>query len=166
MGYRLLAAALVALALVACGGHAAKKQQQSTAAETHWRSGIVSWSTSMTQAINGLSVLFSQPSSVRAIEGGEPRMAVKLRRLEDTLTGCAAAIQRLGDAPATFAAAHHEALRACAALQQGSALVRAGVRQIQHGLGFDLLTRSSDALASGQDSVRRVKLDLPPTTTG
>ena len=116
----------------------------------------------MTRAIDGISVLFSRPSSVRAIEGGERKTTLLLGRFENTLSGCAAALRRLGDAPATFAAAHHEALRACAALQQGAALIRAGVRQFQHGLGFDLLTRSSDALAAGQDSVRRVKLDLRP----
>src|SRR5713101_6059648 len=98
---RLLAAALIVLALAGCGGHAVKTQQP-TAAETHWRSGLVSWGTNMKQAINGISVLFSQPSSVRAIEGGEHRTAVKLGRFEDALSGCAAAIQRLGDAPATF----------------------------------------------------------------
>jgi hypothetical protein len=103
---------------------------------------------------------------VRAIEGSERRTGLLLGRFEDTLSGCAAALQRLGDPPATFAAAHHEALRACAALQQGAALVRAGVRQIQHGLGGDLLNRSTDALAAGQESVRRVKLDLLPAATG
>ena len=156
---RLFAAALIVLALAACGGHGVKKQQP-TAAETHWRSGLVTWGASMTQAVNGISVLFSQPSSVRAIEGGERRTAVKLGGFEDTLSGCGAALRRLGDAPAAFSAARRDALRACAALQQGAALIRAGVRQIQHGLGFDLLSRSSDALIAGQDGVRRAKLDL------
>ena len=160
---RLFAAAWIVLALAACGGHTVKKQQP-TAAETQWRSGLVSWGASMTQAINGISVLFSQPSSVRAIEGGDRRMAVKLGRFEDTLSGCSAALRRLGDAPATFAAARHDALRACAALQQGAALIRAGVRQTQHGLGFDLLARSSDALAAGQDGVRRAELDVRSAT--
>jgi hypothetical protein len=155
---RLFAAALIVLALAACGGHEVK--QQPTAAETHWRSGLVTWGASMTQAVNGLSVLFSQPASVRAIEGGERRTAVKLGGFEDTLSGCGAALRRLGDAPAAFSAARRDALRACAALQQGAALIRAGVRQIQHGLGFDLLARSSDALTAGQDGVRRAKLDL------
>jgi hypothetical protein len=114
----------------------------------------------MTHAIDGISVIFSRPSSVRAIEGSESKTTLLLDRFENTLSGCATAVQRLGDTPPTLAAAHHEALRACAALQQGAALIRAGVRQFQHGLGFDLLTRSSDALAAGQDSVRRVRLDL------
>lgn len=162
---RLLAAGSIVLTLSACGGHAVK-QQQPTAAEAHWRSGIISWSASMTRAIDGISVLFSRPSSVRAIEGSERRTGLLLGRFEDTLSGCAAALQRLGDAPATFATAHHEALRACAALQQGAALIRAGVRQIQHGLGGDLLNRSTDALAAGQESVRRVKLDLLPAASG
>ena len=163
MTRRLPAAALIVVALAACGGHTAKKPQP-TAAETHWRSGLVSWGASMRHAINGISVLFSQPSSVRAIEGGERRTAVKLGRLEATLSGCSAALQRLGDVPPTFATAHHEALRACAALQQGAALIRAGVRQTQHGLGVDLLTRSSDALAAGEDSVRRAELDVRSAT--
>jgi hypothetical protein len=158
---RLFAAAWTVLALAACGGHTVKTQQP-TAAETQWRSGLVSWGASMTQALNGISVLFSQPSSVRAIEGGDDRMAVKIGRLEDKLSGCLVALRRLGDAPAIFAAARHEALRACTALQRGAALIRAGVRQIQHGLGFDLLARSSDALAAGQDGVRRAKLDVRP----
>jgi hypothetical protein len=114
----------------------------------------------MTRAINGVSVLFSQPASVRGIDAGDLHTAAKLRRFEDTLSGCATAIQRLGNVPATFATAQHEALRACAALQQGAALIRAGVRQVQHGLGFDLLARSSDPLAAGQDNIRRALLDL------
>jgi hypothetical protein len=160
MTHRLLAAALLVLALSACGGATVKKPLPPSAAETHWRSGIVSWSASMTHAIGGISVIFSRPSSVRAIEGSESKTTLLLDRFENTLSGCATAVQRLGDTPPTLAAAHHEALRACAALQQGAALIRAGVRQFQHGLGFDLLTRSSDALAAGQDSVRRVRLDL------
>jgi hypothetical protein len=114
----------------------------------------------MTRAVDGISVIFSRPSSVRAIEGSERKTTLLLGRFENTLSGCAAAVGRLGDPPPTLAAAHHEALRACAALQHGAALIRAGVLQYQHGLGFDLLTRSSDALAAGQDSVRRVRLDL------
>jgi hypothetical protein len=159
MGSRLPAAALIVLALAACGGHTAKKQVP-TAAEAHWRSGLVSWGASMRQAINGISVLFSQPSSVRGVESGDRRTAAKLRGFEDRLSGCAAAIQQLGDAPTTFTTARHEALRACAALQHGAALIRAGVRQIQHGLGVELLTRSSEALTVGQDSVRRALLDV------
>ncbi len=120
----------------------------------------MSWGASMTRAIDGISLIFSQPSSVRGVESGDRRTAVKLHRLENALSGCAAAIQKLGEAPATFAGAHRQALRACAALQHGSALIRAGVRQVQHGLGFDLLTQSSDALATGQDSVRRALLDI------
>jgi hypothetical protein len=160
MGRRLPAAALIVLAVAACGGHTAKTPPPPTAAESHWRSGLVKWGASMRSAIDGVSVIFSQPSSVRGVESGDRRTAVKLRRLENALSGCATAIQKLGEAPATFAVAHHQALRACAALQHGSALIRAGVRQVQHGLGFDLLTQSSDALATGQDGVRRALLDL------
>ncbi len=138
------------------------KTPHPTAAETQWRSGLVKWGASMRVAINGISVLFSQPASVRAIEAGNRRTAVKLRRFEDTLSGCAAAIRRLGGPPPIFAVAHHQALRACAALQHGAALIRAGVRQIQHGLGVDLLTQSSDALATGQESVRRAELEARP----
>ena len=114
----------------------------------------------MRHAINGISVLFSHGASVQAIEAGERRTAAKLGRFEDTLSGCAASIHRLGKVPAIFATAYQQALRACAALQHGAALIRAGVRQVQRGLGFELLTRSSDALATGQDSVRRALLDL------
>jgi len=163
MTRRLLAAALLVFALSACGGTTVKKPPQPSAVETHWRSGIITWNASMLRAIDGISVIFSRPSSVRAIEGSERKTTLLLVRFENTLTGCAAAVHRLGDPPATLAAARHEALRACAALQQGAALIRLGVRQFQHGLGFDLLTRSSDALAAGQDSLRRVKLDLRPT---
>ena len=154
------AAALVVVALAACGGHTAKTTPPPTAAETHWRSGLVKWGATMRSAIDGISVIFSQPSSVRGVESGDRRTAVRLHRLEETLSSCAAAIQKLGEAPTTFAGAHQQALRACAALQHGSALIRAGVRQVQHGLGFDLLTQSSDALTTGQDSVRRALLDL------
>jgi hypothetical protein len=136
------------------------KTPQPTAAEAHWRSGVVKWGTSMTRAINGVSVLFSRPASVRGIDAGDRRTAAKLRRFEDTLSGCATAIQRLGNVPLTFTTAHHEALRACAALQHGAALIRAGVRQVQHGNGFDLLARSTDPLTAGQDSIRRALLDL------
>jgi hypothetical protein len=114
----------------------------------------------MRGAINGVSLLFSRPSSVRGIDSGDRRTAAKLRRFEDTLSGCATAIQRLGNVPATFITANHEALRACAALRKGAALIRAGVRQVQHGLGFDLLARSGDPLTTGEDSVRRALLDL------
>jgi len=154
------AAALMIVALAACGGHTVKTPPLPTAAEAHWRSGLVSWGASMTRAIDGISVVFSRPSSVRAVEAGDRRIAVKLGRLENALSRCAAVIQQLGDVPATFAVAHHQALRACAALQHGSALIRAGVRQVQHGLGFDLLAQSSDAFATGQESVRRALLDL------
>src|SRR6476660_3565629 len=110
------AVVLIVLTLAACGGHTTKKEQP-TAAETHWRSGLVSWGASMRHAINGISVLFSQGESVKAIEAGERRTADKLSRFEDMLSGCAAAIHRLGKVPATFDTAYQQALRACAALQ-------------------------------------------------
>src|SRR6266446_6455297 len=112
MARHLPAVVLIVLTLAACGGHTAKKQQP-TAAEMHWRSGLVSWGASMRHAINGISVLFSHVASVQAIEAGQRRTAAKLGRLEDTLSGCAAAIQRLGEVPATFATAYQQALRAC-----------------------------------------------------
>ena len=113
----------------------------------------------MTHAINRISVMFSAPASVRAIEGGDRRAVAKLGRFEDTLSDCAATLEELGKTPAIYTTAHREALRACAALKHGAALMRAGVRQIQNGLGVELLTRSSDALSVGQDGIRRALLN-------
>ncbi len=160
MTLRLSAAALIVLALAACGGNAVKTHDN--AAEVHWRSGLTSWGASMTRAINGISVLFSRPSSVRGIESGDRRTAAKLGRLEQTLSGCTEAVHRLGAAPGTLVTSRHEALHACVALEDGAALIRAGVRQVQHGLGADLLNRSSEPLAAGEDAVRRAELDLKP----
>jgi hypothetical protein len=163
MGYRLLAAALVVLALSACGGNTVK-QPQTTPAEAHWRAGLTHWGASMTAAINGVSLLFSNPASVRAIEAGDRKIGAKINRFAQTLTGCATTVLRLGAVPARFAASGQQALRACAALQQASALVRSGVRQVQHGLGFDLLSRSGDAFTAGQDAVRRALFDVRLST--
>ena len=162
---RLPLAVLIVLALAACGGSAAKQRQEkaTAAAEAQWRTALTSWGTSMTRALNGISVVFSQPAQVKGIEASDPRTLARLRRLEQTLLGCTVAVTRLGDAPATLADSHREALHACLALEQGASLVRSGVREVQNGLGVDLLNRSSVSLAAGQDGVRRAELDLTPS---
>jgi hypothetical protein len=162
--YRTAAAALIILSLAGCGKSAAKKQQDAAAAAAaaHWRSGLTHWGASMQGAINGLSVLFSDPASVRGLQAGDKRTGAKLARFEHTLSGCTAAVERIGSAPAAFAASRREALRACTDLEHGAELVRTGITQLQHGLGVDLLNQSSAALGTGEDEVRRAKLDLRP----
>jgi hypothetical protein len=163
---RLAAVALLALMVAACGGNAAKQQQQTAdaAAAAHWRIGLTHWGATMVSAIDGISLVFSNPASVRGLQSGDKRTIARIDRLEHTLLGCTSALERIGPVPVALAASRREAQLACASLERGATLVRLGITQVQRGLGVDLLNRSSAPLGAGQEAIRRAKLDLRPTT--
>jgi hypothetical protein len=159
------AAALLVLALAACGGDGGHGSDASKVAAAHWAGGLRHWGAGMTGAINGISILFSRPARVLEIQSGAPRTSATLRAYERALSTCDVGVKRLGKAPATLGAARAQALRACSDLRRAAMLIRAGVLQFQHGLGYDLLTRSADPLDTGQQRVRRALLDLVPATS-
>ena len=88
---RVAALVCLVLALSACGGNGTHNQSSDAAAR--WTAGLRHWGAGMTGAINGISVLFSRPSSVRGIQAGNRRTMAKLRTYEVTLAGCAAAVK-------------------------------------------------------------------------
>jgi hypothetical protein len=166
MAVRPLAVALLVLALAACGGHGSGSSERTTthaaAAAARWSHGLHAWGARMNHAIDGISVLFSQPADVRGIQAGNARVGAILTRYEETLAACSIYVARLGAAPATLALAKREALHACVSLQHAADLIRSGVRQFQQGLGPDVLNNTSAPLSAGEDGVRRALLDTTP----
>jgi hypothetical protein len=114
----------------------------------------------MTQAINGISLLFSRPADVRGIQAGDRRVGAMLARHERTLADCSARVERVGSPPASLVLAKREALHACISLERASVLIRKGIAAFQHGLGPQLLNGTGDPLTAGEDGIRRALLDL------
>jgi hypothetical protein len=166
MGVRVAAVALLVLVLAACGGRGSGTSQGTTthaaAVAARWSSGLHAWGTRMNRAIDGLSVLFSQPADVRGIQAGNARVGAILTRYEQTLDACSIYVARLGTPPAALVLARREALHACSSLQHAADLIRSGVRQFQQGLGPDVLNDTSAPLSAGEDGVRRALLDTTP----
>jgi hypothetical protein len=168
---RVIPLALVCLSLAACGGGGGGSHEttQATKAEqariAHWSAGLRRWGAGMRAAINGLSVVFSSPADVEAIQAGSKRTRTILHRYETVLGACSAGVRRLGPAPARLVIARREALNACTSLERGAGLVRRGITQIENGLGVDLLSASSEPLGAGEDGVRRALLDLRPVSS-
>jgi hypothetical protein len=160
------ALALACLALAACGGGGTPSTtEQSQAQQAHaarWSAGLRRWGTAMRGAIDGLSLAFSRPADVQAIQAGEARVRAVLHRYETTLAGCTVTVNRLGEAPAALELARREAVHACVNLERGGRLVQRGVAQLERGLGPELLSAASEPLGAGEDGVRRALLDLRP----
>ena len=160
---RRLAPVLLVLVLAACGGNGGKPAAKAeAAASAKWAAGLHRWGAGMTGAIDGLSVLFSQPADVRGIQAGSTLIATTLARYERVLSQCSARVRRLGPPPASLLLAQHEALHACVSLERAARLIRKGVAEFQQGLGPDVLNATSAPLSAGQDGVRRAELDLSP----
>jgi hypothetical protein len=157
----LLAAALVAVALAGCGGGGSSTSgsEADKAVAARWATGLHAWGSAMNRSINGISILFSQPSDVRGIQAGSRRVGVLLARYERTLANCSSRVRRLGAAPASLTLAKGEALHACISLERAASLIRRGVTAFQQGLGPDLLNSTSEPLSAGEDGVRRAVLD-------
>ena len=114
----------------------------------------------MKGAINGISVLFSQPADVRGIQAGNHRIGAALLRYEETLAQCSSRVKRLGSPPASLVLAKREALHACVSLERAAELIRKGVTAFQQGRGPDVLNATGEPLSAGEDGVRRAQLDL------
>jgi hypothetical protein len=164
MALRAVAVAVLVLALAACGGRGADSSQtpSANAAGVRWSAGLHAWGVRMNRAIDGISVLFSQPADVRGIQSGNARVGAILARYEETLGGCSILVARLGAPPPALVLARREALHACASLEHAADLVRSGVRRFQQGLGPDVLDNTSEPLSAGEDGVRRALLDAHP----
>src|SRR5205823_3934049 len=91
--------AILVFVLAGCGGGSSVSSQEKVTA-ARWASGLRHWGSGMTRAINGISVLFSQPAAVRGIQAGDRRVEQTLARYERTLAGCSAQVRRLGAPPA------------------------------------------------------------------
>jgi hypothetical protein len=114
----------------------------------------------MTHAIDELSVLFSEQTSMAGIQHGDAALVARVTASEATLLDCRKRVVGLGRAPGQFTRAHLDALLACRDLELGATLVRDGVRRLQMGLGAGALGQSSEPLGSGQDALQRVRLEL------
>src|SRR6202030_1000789 len=97
---------LVLLALTlgaaACGGGGAKttaSAAQLKAAEAHWRVGLGRWRSSMLQALDGISLIFSRQDSLAGLEVRHSKTSVRLERYEFTLANCTVALRQLGRVP-------------------------------------------------------------------
>ena len=152
--------AILVFVLAGCGGGSSATRSQERAAAAQWAGGLRHWGSGMSRAINGISVLFSEPAAVRGIQAGDRRVEEELARYERTLAGCSAQVRRLGAPPAALVLADREALHACKSLERAAALVRRGVSDVQQGLGFDVLNGTDEPLSAGEDGVRRAQLDL------
>lgn len=159
LGRPLLALLLVVMLAGCGGGRSGTKGADDKVVAARWANGLHAWGKGMTDVIDGISVLFSQPADVRGIQAGSQRVGALLDRYERTLAECSSRVQRLGTAPAALELARKEALHACISLERASRLIRNGVREFQHGLGPDVLNSTSDPLSAGQDGVRRALLD-------
>jgi hypothetical protein len=151
--------AIVVVVLAGCGGSSGTNSQQ-RAAERHWSGGLRAWGSGMTQAIDGISVLFSRPADVRGIQAGDRQVNAKLTRYERTLAGCSERVKRLGVPPASLELAKREAIHACISLERAAVLIRKGIAAFRHGLGPQLLNGTGEPLTAGQDGIRRAQLDL------
>jgi hypothetical protein len=152
--------AVVVLVLAGCGGGSNTTSTREKAAAARWVGGLRHWSSEMTLAIDGISVLFSRPVDVRGIQAGDPRIGRQLAAYERTLAGCSVRVKRLGTPPSSLVLAEHEALHACISLERAAVLLRTGVRSFQRGLGPDVLNATAEPLSAGQDGIRRARLDL------
>jgi hypothetical protein len=160
--------AVAALAFAGCGGGGGGGSTSSSekAAAAQWSSELRRFSAEMRGAIDGLSVLFSRPADVVAIQSGNHRVGAQLAGYEHTLAQCTARLRRLGEPPASLVLAQHEAQHACASLERGARLIRTGVAAFQQGQGPDVLNETAAPLSDGQDGLRRALLDLSPQATG
>jgi len=153
------AGTLVILALVlgttGCGDNAKKEQAAAALAQAdgHWRAGVVQWRKEMLGALNGISLLFSTQSSAQLLLAADPKTEAKLDGLDATLAGCSAVISGLGPAPVELADASRSALKACANLESGVRLIRAGLKDLQGGLDGDLMGRATAPLSDGQSEL-------------
>ena len=154
---RLIAVALTTLVLAACGSGANRAESDAAA---RWKTGLGRWDTVMTKAIDDLSVLLSETASLTGIQHRDARLEARLTVIEQTLFDCRKPVERLGRPPASFQQVHDDALLACKNLRLGAMLVRDGVRRMQIGLGSGVLTESSQPLGSGQDVLRRMRVEL------
>ncbi len=142
------------VAAAACGSGGGKQVDTAEArAVLHWRAGLVRWNRQMIAALNGLSVLFSEPGPVARLAASDPATGAKFASLDETLADCSARVSALGPAPPGLEVAHDIALRACVSLERGARLARAGVSSLQRGLGSIALDRATEPLSTGQSEL-------------
>ena len=152
------AGTLVILALVlgttGCGDNATEQAAAAQAqADAHWRAGVVQWRKEMLGALNGISLLFSTQSSAQLLLAADPKTEARLDGLDATLAGCSAVISGLGPAPVALADARRSALQACGDLETGARFVKSGIKDLQGGLGGDLVNRATEPLSDGQSEL-------------
>ena len=164
-----VAFAVLALGLgaAACGGGGQSKEDKAAQvrAEHRWRSGLMGWSEDMGGAMNGISLLFSNPGSVDRLQRGNPRTMAQLARFERILSRCGATVIGLGPAPEALGPARKAALRACVSLERGAREVRTGIEDWKNGLTGVGINRASETLSTGQDGLARARVELKASTT-
>lgn len=157
---RLTVLALLALALMGCGGGdsgefeaeraqrvAAQKAAQQRAAEDEWRTGFGAWSASMIQPALGVSGVMGD--SLELVLEDDPATRRRLNTHLAALRACTKRLERLGRAPTRFRRARGTAVEACGHLEAGSALVDLGIDAYQGGLGEGLLSRAATSIGKG-----------------
>ena len=87
------------VAAAACGGGGGSMDTAEARAVVHWRAGLVRWNRQMIAALNGLSVLFSQPGPVTRLAASDPGTGARFASLDGTLADCSARVSALGPAP-------------------------------------------------------------------
>jgi hypothetical protein len=155
-------AALVLVVLVigligtGCGSSGTTATTTSAAAkeaQQRWLVGLRAWSHKMRLTLDGISVLFTSPESVRGIEGGSRNVDAQLARYVNTLATCSVLVRALDPTPVALGLARHYALRACESLEAGARLIREGVKQVQDGDGSSLLNQATIPLSAGQSDL-------------
>jgi hypothetical protein len=153
--------AVLALGLggAACGGSSGPSQEEQQAARD-WRTGFSRWGNDMISALNGISILFSNASTVDLLQRRDARTVGRLARFEQQLSTCGSRVRGLGEPPETLARAREEALLACTNLERGSRQVRRGVTDWQDGRGIDGIDLATNTLGAGQDGIARARAEL------
>jgi hypothetical protein len=156
-----LAALACGLGVAACGGGASAEEQAAVErAQARWQTGVPKWRTDMVRALNEISLMLSNATTVGRLQAGDARAVGQLTRFEHTLEGCAAAIRRLGPAPGELQPVRVLALRTCRNLANGARLVHDGVADWQAGRGGKSIDSANLALGNGQNGIEHVRSQL------
>jgi hypothetical protein len=158
----MLSALVLTLGTAACGGGGSSAEEQASERQalTRWQGGLTRWRADMLGALNGISILLSDAQSVDRLHAGDERTIAKLHRLEARLSGCRAAIARLGAVPELLAPVRAGALRACRSLRKGAELLRGDFSTWRAGPGGPATSGATESLSDGQRGVEHVQVAL------
>jgi hypothetical protein len=158
----MLSALAIAFGTAACGGGGPPAEERAAERDAlvRWQGGLTRWRADMLGALNGISVLLSDARSVDRLHAGDEATVAQLHRLEARLSGCRAAIARLGAVPELLAPVREGALRACRSLRKGAELLRNDFSTWRAGPGGPATSGATESLSDGQRGVEHVQVAL------